>query len=205
MLTPQLPRRPRRADRLLLGAHRRRRGVDPAADVPLQRARHGRGRHARVRRSRRDLPPFLGLELLAGDEPHRSHRHLDPRHAWPTCWPTTSTARKCPTPGSRRPTAACACSVPRRCRPRSTTSSRAASGSTPSAVPTASPRQARLLAAAGRAATSRAPPASSTPSTSTSASSTTTTTSSPAAPRARSWFGRDGPTSCSRATGGDPR
>ena len=43
---PRLPRHPVAPDRHLLAAHRRRRGVDAAADVPLQRHRHGGARVA---------------------------------------------------------------------------------------------------------------------------------------------------------------
>ena len=35
---------------------------------------------ARLRRAGGDLPAVLGVELLARDEPHRRHRHLDARH-----------------------------------------------------------------------------------------------------------------------------
>ena len=77
---PRLPRGAHQPDRLLLAAHRRRRAVDPAADVPLQRARHRGARLAGVRRPLGDLPPVLRLQLLAGDEPHRRHHHVDARH-----------------------------------------------------------------------------------------------------------------------------
>ena len=82
-------------DRHLLAAHRRRRRVDAAAAVPLQRARHGGARRARLRRARGDLPPVLGVELLARDEPHRRDDHLDARARWRTCWRTTSTGPRC--------------------------------------------------------------------------------------------------------------
>ena len=52
----------------------------PLAAVPLQRARDRGARLARVRRSRCDLPPVLGVELLAGDEPRRRDDHVDARH-----------------------------------------------------------------------------------------------------------------------------
>ena len=77
---PQLPRGPGPPDRHLLAAHGRRRGVDAAAAVPLQRHRHRGARAARVRRPVGDLPAVLGVELLARDEPHGRHRHLDARH-----------------------------------------------------------------------------------------------------------------------------
>ena len=77
---PQLPRGAGPPDRHLLAAHGRRRGVDAAAAVPLQRHRHRGARAARVRRPVGDLPAVLGVELLAGDEPHGRHRHLDAGH-----------------------------------------------------------------------------------------------------------------------------
>ncbi len=77
---PQLPRGPGPPDRHLLGAHRRRRGLDAAAAVPLQRHRHRRARPAGLRRPGGHLPALLGLQLLVGDEPDWSDHHLDPRH-----------------------------------------------------------------------------------------------------------------------------
>ena len=50
---PRLPRHAGSPDRRLLAAHRRRRGVDAAAAVPLQRHRHRRARPAGLRRPRR--------------------------------------------------------------------------------------------------------------------------------------------------------
>ena len=137
---PRLPRHAVPADRGLLAAHRRRRGVDAAAAVPLQRHRHGRARPARLRRPRRDLPAVLRVELLVGDEPRRRHDHLDARHdgvpprqrhrssraAALGCargQHDAAAARRRPAPGGDRP-------------------GRSASGSasTPSPAPTASPR-----------------------------------------------------------------
>ena len=120
---PQLPRGAGPPDRHLLAAHRRRRGVDAAAAVPLQRHHHRGARPARVRRPRRDLPALLGVELLARDEPRRRHRSPRRSARWPTCSPTTSTGPRCRSRAAPRPTRRCASSARRRCRSRSTTSS----------------------------------------------------------------------------------
>ena len=112
---PQLPRGARPPDRHLLGAHRRRRGVDAAAAVPLQRARHRRARLARVRRPRRDLPPVLGVELLAGDEPRRRDHHLDARHDGVPARPRRRPARDAEVGRARGEHDRCGCSARRRC------------------------------------------------------------------------------------------
>ena len=106
---PQLPRGAGPPDRHLLAAHRRRRGVDAAAAVPLQRHRHRRARPARVRRPGGDLPAVLGVELLARDEPHRARPSPRRSARWPTCWPTTSTGRRCRGRARPRPTPRCGC------------------------------------------------------------------------------------------------
>ncbi len=117
---PQLPRGADPPDRHLLGAHRRRRGVDAAAAVPLQRHHHRGARPAGVRRSGRHLPPLLGVELLAGDEPGRRHGHLHARHDGLPAGPRRRPPRDAEvgrTGGQHHPAAA---SARRRCRSRST-------------------------------------------------------------------------------------
>ena len=135
---------------------------------------------AGLRRPVGDLPPLLGVELLAGDEPDRRHDHLDARHDGVPAGPRRRPARRCR--GRARPRPTPSLRLHRR---------RAAAGRGRHDHAGALRRrhlqrrlrrdrgQPDLVAAAGRARTSPTPPASSTTSTSTSASSTTTTTSCP--------------------------
>ena len=69
----QLLRHPRPSDRDHVGARSRRRGVDAAAAVPLQRGVGRARRHVAHRWAGSDLPEVLGVELLARDQPHRRH------------------------------------------------------------------------------------------------------------------------------------
>ena len=128
---PQLPRRPGQPDRHLLGAHAPTtwcgRRCRCSTSTPSSTAVVGT---AGVRRPGRHLPPLLGLELLAGDEPGRRHHHLHARHHGLPAGPRRRPARDAairrargqhqPAPARRRAA----------CRSRSTTSSGAASGST---------------------------------------------------------------------------
>ncbi len=108
----------------------------PAAPVPLQRHRHGRAGAAGLRRPCGDLPPVLGVELLAGDEPHRRHHHVDAGHDGLPPGPRRrppgdavvrlSVGEHVAAPDRRRA----------RCRSRSTTCCAPASGSRRSAAPT---------------------------------------------------------------------
>ena len=122
--------------------------------------------------------PLLGVELLAGDEPHRRHDHVDARHDGVPARPRRRPARDAAVGRARGEHDACACSARRRCPSRSTRSSASASASTTfsgaygvteaSLVSWQPPGVENKPNAAGRASTT---------STSTCGSSTTTTTS----------------------------
>ena len=117
---PQLPRHAVAPDRRVLAAHRRRRGVDAAAAVPLQRHRHRRARPAGLRRPGGDRAPLLGVAVLAGDEPRRRHGHLDARHDGLPARPRRRPPGDARVRARPRPTRRCGSSAPRRCRSRST-------------------------------------------------------------------------------------
>ena len=96
---------------------------------------------AGLRRPGGDLPAVLGVELLAGDEPHRRDHHLDARHHGLPAGPRRRPAGDAAVRRARGQHVAAADRRRAAARPRSTIVLRAASASTRSAAPTASPRR----------------------------------------------------------------